>query len=70
MCQYHLDRCNHEFWCVRCGGTAWRPLPGLADGAPGLKGPLRRLRPLRPGLPPATGLVSPAVPQQRLERAG
>jgi len=69
-CQYLLDRCDDEFWCIRCGGHAWRLLPRLAAGAPGVTGPLRRLRPVTPGWPPAGGPVSPVWPQQRWGGAG
>ena len=52
------------FWCIRCVHSAGRLLPRLAGHAPGVKGPLRRLRPLTPGPLSAGGLVSPAWPQQ------
>src|SRR5262249_13428850 len=58
-----------QFWCIRCDHTGCLP-PRLADGAPGVKGPLRRLRPLTPDLPSAGGLVSPAWPQQCSVGAG
>ena len=58
------------FWCIRCAHSAGRLLPRLAGHIPGVKGPLRRLRPLTPGLRPAGGLVSPAWPQHCWGGAG
>ena len=49
--------------------TARTQRPRLADHRPGLKGPLRRLRPLTPARPPAPQPSSP-LPQPTFAAAG